>query len=104
MRKVDITEKLTFAPPPVLVVKGRELTVRNDAATILKVMEVVSGGASFTALSKCFSLLFDESAMTVLEALRLNISDFQSLVEEAMKLATGTEEEAPGETQTRTMT
>ncbi|MBQ9165646.1 MAG: hypothetical protein IJX71_01765 [Oscillospiraceae bacterium] len=105
MRKVDITEKLSFAQPPVLVVKERELPVHNDAATILKVMEVMGGGLSYQAAAQCFKLLFDESAMIVLEELKLSLPDFQTLVAEAMKLATGSEEEeAPGEAQTRTMT
>ena len=105
MRKVDITEKLSFAQPPVLIVKGRELTIRNDAATVLKVMEVMSGNGGFSGVAQCFRLFFDDTAMEALDELKLGIPDLQTLVTEAMLLATGAQEDdTPGEPQTRTMT
>ena len=41
-RKVDITEKLSFEVNPYLVIKGHELEVNADAASVLRVMGIIS--------------------------------------------------------------
>lgn len=41
-RKVDITEKLSFEGNPYLVIKGHELEVNADAASVLRVMGIIS--------------------------------------------------------------
>ena len=36
----DITDKLSFEDKAVLVIKGEEIEVRQDAPTVLKVIEI----------------------------------------------------------------
>ena len=40
-KKIDITEKLSFEENPRLVVKGKELEVNADAATVLEIMGIL---------------------------------------------------------------
>ena len=38
---IDITEKLNFEKPPVLLIQGREIHVNDDAVTMLSVMQLI---------------------------------------------------------------
>lgn len=44
-KTVDITEKLNMDGNPVIVIKNKKLEVNADAATVLKLMDVIGDGA-----------------------------------------------------------
>lgn len=101
-RIIDITEKLSFEQNPKILIKGTELEVNADAATILQIMGVVSRGEVTPAqLSEMYHLIFPEKSRKEIEKMKLGFSDFQVLVECAINLVTGGED-TTGETQTRT--
>lgn len=101
---IDITEKLNFDENPRLSIKGTEIEVRTDAATVLKIMGAMTQENDIQAVSKCGELLFSEEDMSKIEMLHLSISDFMVLIQTAIDIALNTGEDEPGEAQTRTMT
>lgn len=95
---VDITEKLDFDTNPKLVIKGKEYEVNADAETVLKVLGVLNAeGVSAGAVMKMYELIFSEKERKAIAKLNLQFSDFQKVVETAINLVTGSEEDEQGE-------
>ena len=96
---IDITEKLTFGENPRLCIKGQELEINADAATVLKIMGII-GDSEQPAVSdilKCMNLLLDKKDRERLDSMRL--------INTAMELAAGTpEDDSEGEEETHTTT
>lgn len=101
-KKVDITEKLSYNEPPCLVIRGKELKVNDDAATVLKTMGLLSEGTGAKQIVEMYELFFDEETRTEIEAMKLNFKDFRIVVEAAIGLIVGDDEEAAGEEVTHT--
>lgn len=86
-RVIDITEKLTFEGNPSLKIKGKMLEVNADAPTILKVMSFMTvSGVEIDHLNEAYELIFPEKSRKEIEKLKLNMKDWSTVVEEAMKL------------------
>ena len=92
---VDITEKLNFAENPVLKVKDVSIEVKSDAATVLKIMGIVSEDTSAKAVLQMYELIFGEEDRKKIDKMKLQFKDFQTLVMAAVELVIGDEE--PGE-------
>ena len=88
---VDITEKLSFDENPKLKIKKIEVEVNSDAATMLKLMQLIGNGDNATSndVVKMYELMFDEDERKKIEKLKLKFKDFQIMVMEAMSLVTG---------------
>ena len=69
---IDITDKLNFEEKPSVRVKNVDLAINNDAVSI-----------------EMYHLLFDESEREKIEKLKLNMHDFNALISESAKIATG---------------
>lgn len=96
MAKVmDITEKLTFDGNPSLVIKGKKIEVNADAPTMLKVMGLM-GADDPTAdeILKAYDLMFPEKSKEKLENLKLNFGDLIVVIQAAVQLIAGEEEDA----------
>nr|DAU31665.1 MAG TPA: hypothetical protein [Caudoviricetes sp.] len=96
-RKVDITEKLTFDGNPCIVIKGKELEVNADAPTVLKVMSMTDGGSSAKEVLGMYELIFPEKARKELDKFKLPFLDLVTVVQEAINVITGAEEEEDSE-------
>ncbi|MCQ4638449.1 hypothetical protein NE619_17095 [Anaerovorax odorimutans] len=96
--KKDITEKLNFNGNPSLVVNGTEIEVNADATTVLKVMGAVGNESEVTPkiIVQTYETIFVEKERKKIEKLKLNMEDFQTLVNEAIGMIAG-EVEKPGE-------
>ena len=103
---VDITEKLSFDENPKLRIRGEELEINADAATVLKILDIMGDGQpGVRDTIKCMSLLMDQRSREKLDAMKLSFADYMAVINKAMNLAAGTpEEDDKGETPTRTMT
>ena len=97
-KKVDITEKLSFDGNPVLVVKGHDLEVNADAATVLKVMGVLGEESTPKQVLDMYNLIVPDKTRKEIENLKLSFNDLQILVSSALNLITGEADDA-GETQ-----
>lgn len=99
MKRVDITEKLKFEEKPVLIVKGEEIEVNNDAMTVLQIMNMAGSGDDPKQLVKALDLLFTQEGIKKINAMKLSFTDLSTVIEAAMDLAIG-EDEEPGELET----
>lgn len=94
---VDITDKLTFDGNPALLIKGKQLEVNADAPTMLKVMNFIAGdGVEIEQINEAYELIFPEKSRKEIEKMKLNVSDWMIVVQEAVGLVIG-EEAAQGE-------
>lgn len=91
---VDITDKLAFDENPKLVIKGKELEVNADAATVLKIMGILGDGDNVqpSDVVKMYELIFSDTDRKKIDKMKLQFSDFQTLVFSAINLITGEEE------------
>lgn len=98
VRKVDITEKLSFEENPILVIKGKELEVNTDAETVLKLMGTIGDteNTSQKEVLNMYELIFPESSRNVIRDLALSFNDLKLVIQEAMSLITE-EDNASGE-------
>lgn len=101
---LDITEKLAFEENPRIAIKGQEFEVNSSAETVLKIMGKLGDGKNVgpQAIVDMYKLMFSEKNRETIAGLKLNFADFQTMVEAAIYLIVG-EDDNPGEV-TRTMT
>ena len=98
--RYDLTERLKFGEDPVLVVKDAELTVRSDAETVLRLMDVLRTKGEAAGAMEALDLLLSEKDRKKLSALHLKLDDYIETVKAAVQLALGSdpeEENARGE-------
>lgn len=93
MRRIDITDRLSFDEQAVLVIKGEELEVNQDAPTVLKVMALMDDGSGLEEVMKAYELILPKQSRDKVEALKLNFNDLMTVVKEAFALVTGLGEE-----------
>ncbi len=87
---IDITNKLNFEEKPIVKVKDTELIINNDAVSMLKVAALFEdGNGKSKDVIEMYHLLFDESEREKIEKLKLNMHDFNALISESAKIATG---------------
>ncbi len=87
---IDITDKLNFEEKPSVRVKNVDLAINNDAVSMLKVAALFEDGNGKS--KRCYrnvSSSFDESEREKIEKLKLNMHDFNALISESAKIATG---------------
>ena len=90
---VDITEKLSFDTNPKLKIKGKEYEVNADAETVLLIMGILSTeGDGPGATKKMYELIFSEKEREKIKKLNLQFRDFSKVVESAVNLIIGDEE------------
>lgn len=94
-KKIDITEKLNFEEKPVIVIKGTEIEVNDDAMTMLKIMAKMddAGNVSPAVLAEMAEMLFTEQGKKNLDSLGLTMRDYSVVIETAMDMITGDGEE-----------
>lgn len=93
-KTIDITDKLAFDENPKLVIKGKELEVNADATTVLKIMGILGDGDNVqpSDVVKMYELIFSDADRKKIDKMKLQFSDFQTLVFSAISLITGEEE------------
>lgn len=89
---VDITEKLNYEENPKVKIRDKELEVNADAATVLKIMGVLGNdrtGLGAGEVLAMYELMFEEKERKKIDSLKLNFTDFRTLVFTAISLITG---------------
>lgn len=101
-RVIDITDKLNFEEKPKLLIKGCEITVNDDAPSMLKVMELMSVKPTAAEIVKMCNLLLDDENRAKLEEMHLSLKDYFTVIMQAVKIVSGDndagEEETPATT------
>lgn len=92
---IDITEKLNYEESPVIKIREEEIEVNADAATMLKIMGIISdsGSTGPKEIIQMYNLMFSEAARAKIEKFNLNFTDFTTVVHTAINLITGEGEE-----------
>lgn len=93
----SLTDKLQFAENPQIQIKDTILTVKADARTVLKLMEIVTTKGENEAALEAASLLFAPKDKKALDALNLSMTDYTQVLATAMALAAGEDPDAPAE-------
>ena len=87
---VDITEKLAFDENPKLLIKGKELEVKADAPTVLKVMGLLdSDSQNAKELIKAYELIFPEKSRKAIDSMKISFGDLIIVIREAIQLIIG---------------
>lgn len=96
MAKVtNITDKLSFNENPRLEIQGKEYEVNTDAKTVLEIMGAFGGKGEIEAALFSYERLFSEQDREELN--KLSFRNLLVVIEEAMQLAMGGEENAARE-------
>lgn len=95
--RYDLTEKLRFGADPKLVIRGTELTIRSDAESVLKLMDLMSEKGEVVGAREAMALLLSAADRKKLAALDLKLPDWLEVLKAAIALAMGAdpEEEPP---------
>lgn len=87
---VDITEKLTFDENPKLLIKGKELEVKADAPTVLKVMSLMdSDSPGVKEIVNAYELILPEKSRKEIDKMNLSFGDLIVVIQEAIQLIIG---------------
>lgn len=102
--RYNLTEKLNFDEAPEIEIKGKIITVKSDAVTVLKVMSMAEEFGEAEMMVKARDLLFSEKDLKVIDKMNLNMADYITLMQTALSLALGEDpdEVAPSEEESRT--
>lgn len=92
MKTLDITDRLKFEESPVLVIKGEKITVKDDAITVLSLMELLGDEPDNESMIQASRLLFSEEDFSKLAEIKLSFTDFSKVIECAIDLITGDDE------------
>ena len=85
----SLTDKLKFDENPQIEVKGKLLTVKADARTVLKLMDIVNTKGETEGALEAVNLLFSEKDQKAIDSLKLSMGDYVTLVATAIQLAVG---------------
>ena len=98
-RIVDITDQLDFEENPVLVIRGTELEVNTDAASVLEIIGAADALSTAAGAVKASNVLFGEDGMQKIQDMHLQFKDFLTVIKAAMDIAMETKGDAgEGET------
>ena len=95
--KYTLTEKLNFKNNPVIVIKDKEIEVKADAESVLKLLDILNNNGEIDAALDAQEILFSEKDLKKLKSLNLQFSDFITVITAAISLALG---EDPDEEET----
>lgn len=88
MKRLDITEKLSFDKKPILVIKDKEVEVDNSAMTVLKIMGLMGDDPTPKDITEAYELLFDTKGRKVIEGLKLDFNGLVTVIQSAITLIT----------------
>ena len=91
----NLTDKLKFEENPKLNVKGKEITVKADAETVLSLLDLLQTRGELAATTEAFKLLFSAKDQKVIKDLKLSFGDYSTLLEIAVSLALGEDPDNP---------
>lgn len=85
----SLTDKLSFNDDPQVEIKGKIITVKSDAETVLKLLDIVQNGGEMAGAVSAVDLLLSEKDRKTLKGLNLKIADYMKFTETIVDLALG---------------
>lgn len=89
----SLTDKLKFNDDPQIAIKDKVITVKSDAVTVLKLMDVVKSVGEIEGAVSIMDLLLSEEDKAKVDSLNLKISDYIMVAETIIDLALGNDPE-----------
>lgn len=100
----SLTEKLSFEENPKIQIKDKIITVKAEAETALRLMDLLETEGEVKASIKAPELLFSDKDRKVISGMKLSMKDYSTLLSTAMALCLGEDpDEESGEEKSRTM-
>ena len=93
----SLTEKLSFDENPKIQIKDKVITVKAEAETALKLMDMLDKEGEVQTSLKAPEILFSEKDRKVISGLKLSMSDYTVLLTTAMSLCLGEDPDAQQE-------
>ena len=87
----SLTEKLNFEENPKIQIKDKTITVKADAETALKLVDILDREGEMRASIKASELLFSPKDQKTIASLGLNMKDYSVLLTTAISLCLGTD-------------
>lgn len=85
----SLTEKLNFEDNPQIQIKDKTITVKADAETALKLVDILDREGEMRASIKASELLFSPRDQKAIAGLNLNMRDYGVLLRTAIALCLG---------------
>lgn len=85
----SLTDKLEFAENPKIQIKDKVVTVKAEAETALKLMDLLENEGEVKASIKAPEILFSDKDRKVIAGLKLSMHDYTILLSTAMALCLG---------------
>lgn len=95
----SLTDKLSFDDNPKIEIKGKEVTVKAEAETALKLFDLLETEGEMKATLKAADLLFSEKDKKYIESLKLSMNDYGILLRTAMDLCIGNDPDADSDSE-----
>ncbi|MBQ1292953.1 MAG: hypothetical protein IIY21_02860 [Clostridiales bacterium] len=85
----SLTDKLSFDENPKIKIKDKTVTVKAEAETALKLMDMLETEGEMKASLKAPELLFSEKDRKIISGFKLSMKDYSTLLSVAMSLCLG---------------
>lgn len=85
----SLTDKLKFAENPQIEIKGKLITVKSEAETAIKLLDILNREGELEASLKATEVLFSEKDRKTISAMKLNMEDYTTLITTAIDLCLG---------------
>ena len=83
---------------PTITIRGEVLTVNDSARNVMQVMKLVREGMTVEAVLEAATLVFEPKSRKALDRLDLSFHDFAEVVNTAVNLILGDDQEGEAET------
>lgn len=93
VKVIDITDKLSFDENPKIMIKGEMFEVNAEAETMLRIVGAFSNKNNMEAALEAYNIMFNEKDRERIADLKLPFKDLMVIIESAMDLIQGEEEE-----------
>lgn len=93
----SLTDKLKFNDDPQIEIKGKVITVKSDAETVLKLLDVLQSAGEIEGTKSAMDILLSDKDKKVVKSLNLKMADYMKLAEVVVELALGNDPDVQGE-------
>ena len=95
----SLTEKLNFEEDPQIQIKDKIITVKSDAETALKLVDILDREGEMRASLEATELLFSARDRKIISGLNLNMTDYSTLLRTAISLCLGNDPDEDSESE-----
>ena len=95
----SLTDKLSFDENPQIEIKGKTITVKAEAETALRLLDMLDKEGELSATVKALDILFSAKDRKVISDMKLSMHDYTTLISTAIDLCLGNDPDADKESE-----